>query len=193
MIREALRPYAAELAPWLWEVVENKKSAPAERLRAACALAVYAPEHARWQEVSGDVAARLVAEQVLDIARWAEALRPARGHLLSSLAALIADENRDAGSRRLIIRLYTDYAQGLPEPYTPLDKEVVGLTGPFIDNDARVAQATAPGQCGGGTGRAGPLGSSSPFTGRLAEPVRAVMRSTTWPQPEPTRPESRLF
>ena len=68
VIREAVQPHAAKVGPWLWEVALDAKRLPGERLRAACALATYAPDDARWQSVSRDVAARLVAENGLVIA-----------------------------------------------------------------------------------------------------------------------------
>ena len=139
VIREALRPYALALGPGLWKIVEDRKADSRQRLRGACALADYASEDPRWPEVAPDVAARLVADQILDISRWAESLRPVGRHLLPPLAALIADEKRDAASRHMITGLYKDYARGLAAPYTPLEKEVIGQPGPFIDHDARLA------------------------------------------------------
>ena len=112
VIREALQPHAAEVSPRLWKVLEDGKSLPGERLRAACALAAYAPDDARWQEVSRDVAARLVAENGLAIARWAEALRPVRRHLLPPLAALLVEDGLDAAVRRTITGLYRRLRRG---------------------------------------------------------------------------------
>ena len=78
----------------------------------------------RWQQgVSRDVAARLVAEPGLEIARWADALRPARRHLVEPLAALLVEEGHDAAVRRTITGLYNDYAEGLPGAYEVLEKE----------------------------------------------------------------------
>ncbi len=144
VIREALRPYASEVSTWLWDVLENRKQVSGERLRAACALALYVEGDDRWQNVSRDVAARLVAEPVLEIARWAEALRPVRRQLLPSLAALLVESDQDAATRRMITRLYGDYAGGLAEPYAPLKKEAAGdigvTAGAEQDPDARLAR-----------------------------------------------------
>jgi serine/threonine protein kinase/formylglycine-generating enzyme required for sulfatase activity len=123
VIREALQPHAAQVSPRLWRVVEDRKRLPEERLRAACALAEYAEHDGRWQGVSRDVAARLVAEPALEIGRWAQALRPARRHLLEPLAALLVEEGHDAAVRRTITGLYGDYAEGLPAAYEVLEKE----------------------------------------------------------------------
>jgi eukaryotic-like serine/threonine-protein kinase len=89
VISEALQPHAAEASPRLWEVLEDKKRPAGGRLRAASALAAYAGNDARWQGVRPDVAARLVAEPGLVIARWAEAFRPVRPTVLSPLAEIL--------------------------------------------------------------------------------------------------------
>jgi serine/threonine protein kinase/formylglycine-generating enzyme required for sulfatase activity len=140
VIRQQLQPHDAEVSARLWEVLENRKRPPGERLRAACALALYAEDDDRWQEVSHDVAARLVAEDVLVIARWAEALRPVGRHLLPALATLLVEDEHDAASRRTITRLYGDYAQELPDAFAPLDKEAAGENEPAADPDDRLAQ-----------------------------------------------------
>jgi serine/threonine protein kinase/formylglycine-generating enzyme required for sulfatase activity len=140
VIREALRPFAAEAGPPLWAVLENRRRLPAERLRAACALAVLAEDDARWPEVGLDVAARLVAENGLVIADWAKALHPVRRHLLPHLADLLVDEGRDAAGRRTITRLYGEYAEGLPDAFGPLEREAAEPGGPAADLDERLAR-----------------------------------------------------
>jgi serine/threonine protein kinase/formylglycine-generating enzyme required for sulfatase activity len=140
VIRGALQPHAAEVSPRLWDVLENSKNPPGERLRAACALAAYAPNDARWQEVNGDVAARLVAEDGLALPRWAEALRPVRQHLLPRLAVHLVEDGLDAAGRRTITGLYGDYAEGLPNAFTALETEATGESEPAADLDDRRAQ-----------------------------------------------------
>ncbi len=140
VIREALLSHAAEVSPWLWEVALDAKRLPGERLRAACALATSAADDARWPGVSRDVAARLAAENGLVIARWAEALRPVRRHLLPPLAALLVADGQDAAGRRTITGLYGDYARGLPDPFAPLEQEAAAEGEPEADHDDRLAQ-----------------------------------------------------
>jgi len=60
VLRGELRPHAEMLNERLWAVLENPKSTPGQRLRAACTLAGYAEDDERWPKVSRDVAARLV-------------------------------------------------------------------------------------------------------------------------------------
>jgi serine/threonine protein kinase/formylglycine-generating enzyme required for sulfatase activity len=139
-IRDSLQPHAVEVSQRLWDIVEDRAQLPRQRLRAACALSAYAAADSRWQSISHDVVAQLVAEHVFVIAQWAEALRPVRRHLLSPLAALLVEDNRDAGSRRTIIRLYGNYAEGLDNPFEPLEKEASPESPPAADRDQRLAQ-----------------------------------------------------
>src|SRR5262249_43811330 len=69
VLREALLPHAERLSERLWKVLEDVKSAPGQRLRAACTLAGYAEEDDRWPQVNNDVAARLVAENAFVIGK----------------------------------------------------------------------------------------------------------------------------
>src|SRR5262249_7088539 len=52
VLREALRPHAETLRKQLWAVLEDVKTDPDQRLRAACALAGYAQDDGRWQQVN---------------------------------------------------------------------------------------------------------------------------------------------
>src|SRR5262249_60610536 len=101
-IRELLSPPGDTLVAPLGAVLEDRAADPGRRVRAACALAMYAPEDGRWEKVSGDVAWRLVAENALVVGKWAEALRPVRRALLPSLAAPLLQEGRGAAPRRPI-------------------------------------------------------------------------------------------
>jgi serine/threonine protein kinase/formylglycine-generating enzyme required for sulfatase activity len=147
VIRAALEPHAALVTPRLWQVVEDMRRLPGERLRAACALAGYAAGDPRWKQVSRDVAARLVAENGLVLAGWARALRQVRRQLLPHLAELIADDGQDAAGRRTITGLYGDYAKDLSDAFASLEREAAGEHVPAIGTDERVPrqrrQATA--------------------------------------------------
>jgi formylglycine-generating enzyme required for sulfatase activity len=140
VIRAALEQYATEVSPPLWKIVLDMKRLPGERLRAACALAAYEPDDPRWRQVGPDLAARLVAEPGLLIGRWAEALRPVRRHLLSSLATLLVDDGLDPAGRRTVTELYGDYAEGVPEALTYLEKEVVRELPPVTNHDERLRE-----------------------------------------------------
>jgi formylglycine-generating enzyme required for sulfatase activity len=122
-IREILAPHGDALVEPLWAVLEDRAADPGRRLRAACALAAYAPEDGRWEKVSGDVAGRLVVEHALEVGKWAGALKPVRRSLLPPLAGLLLEEGR-AESRRLITGVYAGYVEGLPDALAPLEQEL---------------------------------------------------------------------
>ncbi|HKI31191.1 MAG TPA: SUMF1/EgtB/PvdO family nonheme iron enzyme, partial [Gemmataceae bacterium] len=141
VLREELRPHAETLGERLWAVLEDAKGDPGQRLRAACALAAYAPDDGRWEKVSGDVAARLVAENALVIGPWAGALKPVGRHLLPPLAVLLLEEKRSAAERRTITGVYAGYAEAVPDAFAPLEKVLAEEAGARADGEARLALA----------------------------------------------------
>jgi serine/threonine protein kinase/formylglycine-generating enzyme required for sulfatase activity len=140
-IREMLAPHRDALAVPLWAVLEDRAADPGRRLRAACALAVYAPDDGRWEKVGGDVAGRLVAENALVVGKWAAALKPVRRSLLPPLAALLLDEGRGAESRRLITGIYAGYVEGVPDALAPLEQVLAEVNKPDAAAEARLALA----------------------------------------------------
>src|SRR5262249_18405523 len=91
VIRETLQPHADDVSARLWDVMQERTRPPGERLRAACALAAYAEDDPRWEGVSREVVKRLLGENSLEIAGWAEALRPACHHMLAPLAVILLE------------------------------------------------------------------------------------------------------
>jgi formylglycine-generating enzyme required for sulfatase activity len=140
-LREILALHSGTLVEPLWAVLEDRATDPGRRLRAACALAVYAPEDGRWEKVSGDVAGRLVEENALDVGKWAGTLRPVRRSLLPPLAALLQEEGHSAESRRLISGVYAGYVEGVPDAFAPLEQVLAEPSDPKADVAARVALA----------------------------------------------------
>src|SRR5262249_10365123 len=53
VLRDALRPHKEALIERLWAVLQDRENDPDQRFRAACALAAYAPDDPRWEQVSG--------------------------------------------------------------------------------------------------------------------------------------------
>jgi formylglycine-generating enzyme required for sulfatase activity len=141
VIRGLLAPHNAGLVEPLWGVLADRAADPRRRLRAACALAAYAPDDGRWAKVSGDVAGRLVAENALAVGKWAEALRPAGRFLLPPLAALLLEEGRSAESRRLLTRVYASYVEGVPDALAPLEQVLAEAGEPKADGQVCVALA----------------------------------------------------
>jgi formylglycine-generating enzyme required for sulfatase activity len=140
-IREMLAPQGDALVEPLWAVLENRTADPGRRLRAACALAAYAPEDSRWEKVSGDVAGRLVTENALVIGPWAGALKPVGRHLLTPLATLLLDKKRSAAERRTITGVYAGFAEGVPNAFTPLEDVLAEESDPKATADDRLTLA----------------------------------------------------
>src|SRR5207249_4161868 len=85
-VRDALRPHARLAADRLWPILLDDRAEPGQRLRAAGALASYAPDGRAWPTVAAAVVEPLVGEGLLPAADWAKALWPVRLHLLGPLA-----------------------------------------------------------------------------------------------------------
>jgi hypothetical protein len=131
IIRDALRPHRADVAPRLWGVLESDESAAGARTRAGLALAGLDPPDgpdgmARWQRH-----APLLVEQFLGAA-WAdprsyaaraEALRPARLALLNALGGVFRDRRRPDHGRLLATTLLADFAADQPEVLVELLKD----------------------------------------------------------------------
>ncbi len=138
-LREALRPHGETLGERLWAVLEDAKGDPGQRLRAACTLAVYALDDGRWEQVSGDVAGLLVAENALVVGQWARALKPVGRHLLAPLALLLLQEKSGAAERRTITGIYASYAGEAPNAFAPLEAVLAEESGPKATADERLA------------------------------------------------------
>jgi serine/threonine protein kinase/formylglycine-generating enzyme required for sulfatase activity len=141
VLREALRPHVGQVEGRLWAVLEDQTKAPAERLRAAAALAALAADDGRWEKVQGDVAKALVTQNGLAIGRWAEALAPVKQHLLAPLAALLAEEGRFPAERRTITSIFANYAEGRPEAFAVLEKTLAEKVPPNAGRDDKVKLA----------------------------------------------------
>ena len=77
IIRNALHDSSSALLPELWQVVADDKETDEVRLRAACAIADYAPDDRRWLERGQLVASHLVTASRMVAGPWVEALQPA--------------------------------------------------------------------------------------------------------------------
>jgi len=112
VIRDALALHKDELLNKLWAVVEKPEPGKEkQRLRAACALALYDPENAQWEKASGSVIAQLVAENPVYLAQWLKGFRPVRDALRPALIEVYLDkkDNR-AAERGLATNILADYA-----------------------------------------------------------------------------------
>jgi serine/threonine protein kinase/formylglycine-generating enzyme required for sulfatase activity len=141
VIRQALSGHADDLTGRLWQLLRDPKGDQGRRLRAACALAEFAPDDARWDRVSGDVAATPAAQKPFEIARWTEALKGVGGRLLPPLADFLVDEKRSVSERGLIAVVYGSFASDTPDGYARLVKGLTEMCQPDATEEARVALA----------------------------------------------------
>ncbi|HEV3004482.1 MAG TPA: SUMF1/EgtB/PvdO family nonheme iron enzyme, partial [Pirellulales bacterium] len=81
VLRDAIGPDRPEVTQTLWTVASNPHETADRRLRAACALADFTPDDARWDQVAGDVVGALLARGPRDFDAWLDLLRCVRGQL----------------------------------------------------------------------------------------------------------------
>jgi formylglycine-generating enzyme required for sulfatase activity len=132
VLREALKEHQDRLKESLWAVLENPKCDQDERLRAAGALALYAPEDARWNESVDDVAMTLVIQKPFVLADWMDALNGVGGKLMSPLCVFLVDDTRTVAERALIARIYGHYASQTPDGYVALQTILSGTFPPDL-------------------------------------------------------------
>jgi serine/threonine protein kinase/formylglycine-generating enzyme required for sulfatase activity len=142
VIRDMLASYQGQLVAGdsevvsrLWRIGESQEKGP-PLLAAAAALARYAPQDQRWNQVREPVARALVRAQAVYLAAWMEALRPVRGWLLEPLAFAFRNPQRSEAERALATEILADYAADRPALLADLlmdadVKQFSGLYGKF--------------------------------------------------------------
>ncbi len=115
VVRDALLRYKDEVAEPLWKVVLDPKQKEQLRFQAACALATYAPQDKRWNQISKFVAGRLVILEASALVAWREALRPAKSKLIEPLALIYREAKQKEQSRTYATETLADYAADWPE------------------------------------------------------------------------------
>ena len=140
VIRKALLDRKADRSEKLWTFLQNSKNDRDERFRAACALAVFAPDDARWKEVCADVAATLVIQK-LSVLQWTDALKDVASWLIPPLAEFLLDEKRSPSERGLIASVYGSYAADMPDVYARLEKVLAERIEAAAKPEAKVALA----------------------------------------------------
>jgi formylglycine-generating enzyme required for sulfatase activity len=141
VVRDALAPHRAKLEGRLWAELEGRAGNPGRRLRAACALAAYAPDDPRWGRLSREVAARLVRENQSALVGWQNALRPAGRHLLAPLAALLEEDGRPDVNRRTVAGLYFGFAPGGRQAFAALEARLLAGNDPGRPGESKAAAA----------------------------------------------------
>ncbi|MGE3804623.1 MAG: SUMF1/EgtB/PvdO family nonheme iron enzyme [Gemmataceae bacterium] len=111
VVRAALETYAGQLTPRLWKAADQ----PAQRLRAAAALALYDPRSKQWQDLAQAVADDLVSVNPVYLGPWLRAFAPVGNELISPLSAIFRDQQRDASERTLATTILSQYAGNRPD------------------------------------------------------------------------------
>ena len=122
LIRDQLleRGHDQDLKEKLWGVVESTAQTEGRRLRAACALAAFAPEDRRWDKVDRTVCEALVVQQSFRMAHWTLALAKVGKVLMPPLEEFLVDENRSVADKGLIASIYGSFAAETPHGYARL-------------------------------------------------------------------------
>jgi len=120
VIREALFDHRKELIPDLWTLLENQETDQDRHLRAACALAAYAPDDPRWEQM----AAKVVKQNQVALFQWTDALRGVRKRLVPPLADFLEDDNHTPLERGLMAKVYGGYAADVPGAYSRLENRL---------------------------------------------------------------------
>ncbi len=116
VISHALLPHKQGLLAELWKAVEQPdKGKESRRLRAAAALAEYAPTDSKWPSVAPAVAGDLVGVPAVFSAVWEDALHPVRKALIGPLSAIYRDNDHRETERSLATDILADYAADQPE------------------------------------------------------------------------------
>src|SRR5579871_4188694 len=112
VLRDALLPYKDGMLDRLWAVVEQPaRDKPGERLRAACALALYDPNSPRWNKACALVVDQLVSENPVYLGIWLEGFRPIKDKLLTPLMAVFRDRKPERSTERsMATNILADYA-----------------------------------------------------------------------------------
>jgi formylglycine-generating enzyme required for sulfatase activity len=110
VIRQALVQQADELVDRLWQALERPtRGKESQRLRAASALALYAPESPRWAKAKDAIASDFVGVPAVYLATWLESLRPVRDQLVTPLVAIFRDGKRRDVERSLATGILAEY------------------------------------------------------------------------------------
>ncbi|MEJ7595337.1 MAG: serine/threonine-protein kinase [Planctomycetaceae bacterium] len=112
VIRSALADRVPQLIPDLWNSMDDAETASPQQLRAAAALADYAPNDPKWAIHNSIVVDRLLELNPLLASRWVEAFRPAKHQLVPPLQQVFMKRSGDSAKRFLATSILADYAEG---------------------------------------------------------------------------------
>jgi formylglycine-generating enzyme required for sulfatase activity/tRNA A-37 threonylcarbamoyl transferase component Bud32 len=109
LVRDALKPHAAELKADLWRRVHEDN--PASQFRALVALAAFDPDSPRWPAAARSALVEMLKADPLHLGQWVEALRRVKQHLLPPLERVFRGEDEPLKEyRQVAASVLADYA-----------------------------------------------------------------------------------
>ncbi len=119
LVRDALKPHAAELKADLWR--RAKDDDPAGQFRALVALAAFDPDSPRWRSAARSALVEMLKADPLHLGQWVDALRPVKQHLLPSLERVFRGEDEPLKEyRQVAASVLADYAADRAETLAEL-------------------------------------------------------------------------
>jgi eukaryotic-like serine/threonine-protein kinase len=120
VVRDALIPHKAAVVEPLWTAALDPKRETQQRFQAACALATYAPDDRRWQQIDAMMAGHLVALQASELVAWRKDLRPAARRLIEPLATIYRSASQELQQRSFAAETLADYLADQPRALVDL-------------------------------------------------------------------------
>ena len=116
VVRKSLLPHLSKVEDTLWQFVQDEQRLAGERFQAAMALATYAPNDNRWQEIAAFVAQHLTGDaSPMYFGQRLRLLQEASHQLTASLAAILADRGRSDNQRATAALTLADYLHNDPD------------------------------------------------------------------------------
>jgi formylglycine-generating enzyme required for sulfatase activity len=109
VVRELLRARAPDAAAKFWPVLEDEGQERSRRLRAGCALALFAADDPRWVKGGDGVVRFLAGEDVLLLRDWSDLLEPVRAQLVPHQVRRLSEA--DVGSFAAFLAMLRAYPQ----------------------------------------------------------------------------------
>ena len=113
VILKAMEGRESTVIDQFWDVLLDQEVHGSPKVRAACALAAFAPGDPRWPDVAPDVVEGLIAEDLFSIVYLSELLKPVKEHLLSALKSTFMAHKADSKGD-IAATLLAEYAPDRP-------------------------------------------------------------------------------
>jgi formylglycine-generating enzyme required for sulfatase activity len=116
VVRDALLPRHEKVSPALWQLVQHEQQDPDVRFQASAALAQYAPDDERWEEIAPFVAEHLTnAVSSVYFGQWLEQFQSVRRQLSNPLIAIHAQRSRSLKQRETAALALAAYLRDQPD------------------------------------------------------------------------------